>query len=184
MMPSEKQGRVQSVTYMKADDQDPTHLASAGPKVNGIPVLRVEFAYKGGTYTHDIPNGDFNVENPTLQFLAYLGLRPSDLDGQRLDVGSTTAPLVRTGENDYAIHADALEMGRERLEDVVWSPMVDHGREDGDASIPRSSGGGGGDDGGGGPPTRDSAQPESRTLPEGVGIDYDGESRGMTISVE
>lgn len=179
-VPSEKYGTVQRVTYTKADDNDPTHPASAGPKANGIAVLRVEFEYKGETYVHDLPNGEFDMTNPALHILAYAGVKPSDFDGQSLDVGDVRVPLVRNGKDDYLIHQQALTTGAERLKEVVWSPSHDYDEDS--CEIRNSNVGGGGNDDDGGSPTRGDVSADSQVeVPEGVGIDFN--SRGMNVTV-
>lgn len=130
-MPSEKYGHVQRVTYTKVDDNDPNHLAIAGPKGNGIPALVIEFEYDGELYTHGITNASFSVKNPALKFLAFLGVKPSDFgDSQSLEVDDVRVPLARSGKKDYLINKEALEIGEERLKDTVWNPAIDYDEAD------------------------------------------------------
>lgn len=187
-VPSDKYADIERLRFTKADDQDPMHPASAGPKANGIPVLRVVFTYGGSTYTHDVPNGEFRLDNPALQFLAYIGRKPSDWpdNSQTLELDQhIVVPVLRDGEDSYALSNEALEMGAEALENADWFPsdLMPEGDEN-DESVRHSNVGGGGDDDGGSP-TRGqvSAQPQTK-LPEGVGIENNPDERGLTIDIE
>lgn len=184
-VPSDKLAEVSRLSYTKADDMDDTHPASAGPKANGIPVLRVEFIYEGSAYTHDIPNGEFRFDNPTLQFLAFLGMKPSDIDGTHHELGThIVAPVVRDGEDSYALSNEALEAGVEALDHVMWieTPDIDEDDES-DESAPHSSGGGGGDDDGGSPTRGSADEIEEVELPDGVGVENEADERGLTVNV-
>lgn len=181
-VPSEKYANVEHLLYTKVDDQEPNHLASIGPKANGASALRVEFTYRGKTYTYDIANGDFRLDNSALQFLAYIGVKPSDFDGQSLSIDHTErVPIVRNGKDTYAIGVEALEMGADRLEDAVWFPTPDD--EEGESSETAAhSGSGGGDDDDDGSPTR-SGEADA-DVPDDVVIENEHNERGLTIAVE
>lgn len=180
-VPSDKYGEVVRLTYTKADDNDPNHPASAGPKANGMPVLRVHFEYGGGTHRHDVPNGDFTLGNPALQILAYLALKPSDFDGQTLEPSShVVVPVVRDGEESYALSNTAIEMGSKALENVAWSPNLDmRNDDDSDDTASHSGGSGGGGDGGGG-----SSEIAEVETPEGVEVENNEGDDGLTVNVE
>lgn len=169
-VPSDKYADIVSLTYMKADDQDPNHPASAGPKANGIEVLRVRFEYDGEYYVHDIPNGNFRLDNPALQFMAYIRTKPSEFDGQSYKPsGHISVPVVRDGENSYALSNEALEVGAETLEKVVWSPDLEVRRED-ESDTDASQDGSDSDD--------DDGEDDK------VEVENDPEEDGLTVHVE
>lgn len=141
-MPAEKYGEVTALIFRKADTDDPMHPASAGPKVNGAPVLRVVFEYAGEEHTHDLPNGEFTLSNPALQFLAYVGLQPTDIDGNRyVPSQRLVVPVVRNGEDSYALHNEVLEAGAVNLQNADWTPTVE-GDDDEDYSVEVDDGNG------------------------------------------
>lgn len=92
----------------------------SGPSMNGAQVLRVRFHDGAEEYTHDLPNGGFDIENPSLQFLAACGASPSRTE----DVRGTFVPVVPADEGPQAkgLAAPLMEHGREKLAELPWGP--------------------------------------------------------------
>lgn len=164
MIASDKYGDLVRATYTEI----PTEPMEGG--IGGKDVLRVEFEDQNGeTQSHDIPNGGFNVGNPTLQFLAFLDVRPSEMNGTSIDLSGYTAPLVRTGRNEYQLANDVLEIGESKLRDKPWAP-IDNNRDDPQNGSQNDDSGG--DDGGDGGDDDDITVVNRR------------DSRGLTVNVD
>lgn len=89
---------------------------------NDADILRVRFSDGAETYTHDIPNGDFTLDNPALQFMGAIGVSPSTLEGAR----GRYVPIVDARDQDRygdkALSNILLTAGREMLEQQPWAP--------------------------------------------------------------
>lgn len=121
----EKVQLTQDVLY---ENEQPSQVN--GPTGRGTHVIRIYLrGPSGGEWVEHLPNGGFDMGNPTLQFLAYVGAKLSDFDGHTLEV-NRQVPVLRTGEDEYAMSNDVLEVGAEMLEEVSWSPIVDHESDD------------------------------------------------------
>lgn len=133
---NQPRGRVLKVRYAKkALPSD--HPGSAPAAVSsgatfsaatGQDVLEVVFECPEGEETTHIPNSDYEPNNPTLHFLAAIGMQPSDIDGQQEHVEHKDAivPLVYDNTRDqYAIRADVMERGKKALVDAEWNPWAE-----------------------------------------------------------
>jgi len=130
-----KMGNVERLTFLTdiVGEQQMTQ-PQAGPTGSGINLLRVLFeGPRGDMHTHDLPDGEFSTQNAALQFLAAIHKKPSDFDGMRLEC-STQIPVVRNGRDSYALDNQIIETGAERIQEVVWCPMIDYDAEDKDES--------------------------------------------------
>lgn len=132
-------GRVVSVQYY-----------DAGQQLQGD-VFRVHIRIHTGELSHqDLPNGNWAVTNPTLQFMALHGLRPSNIDGTYTNVEESriVVPIAPHEHQDgWGIARDALRGGREALEDAEW---FGEGVEVESSQTAQRPPGGPGDDGDGG----------------------------------
>lgn len=90
---------------------------------SGQSVLQIRFtAPDGSVRIHEVPNGNFTIENPALQFLAAIGLKPSDIDGTSYKPPSTVeVPVVADGDG-YVITQQPFTYGKQELEKARWIP--------------------------------------------------------------
>lgn len=93
----------------------------SGPSGTGAQVLRITFTDGAEEYTHDLPNPGFDIENPSLQFLAFCNARPSDLEAAREAIVALV-PAEGPGMDGKGIAAPVLDVGKERLAESVWGP--------------------------------------------------------------
>jgi len=102
----------------------------------------------GKYYHHVLPNNSWNVDNPTLQFMALNDIRPSDFDGASLDV-SDQHWLVQLAVSGYSfrLHQNALSGGTAALEEAEW--FAPHDGEESNSGQSEPIGGGSDDNGGG-----------------------------------
>lgn len=95
---------------------------SVGQMLTGS-VLRVHIRTHMDTYEYtDLPNTHWRLENPALQFLALQGYRPSDLDGTMHDAKpeQILLPIAPDPPDSWGLGANALEGGKEALEEAEW----------------------------------------------------------------
>jgi hypothetical protein len=157
-----------------------------------MPVLRVHLrAPDGDYYHHDLPNGDWQLNNESLQFLALWGYKPSDIgshnDTMRDCIPDTTCvPIAPTGnawdDTDWGLAETAMEGGQDALREADWFD-ADDSTKGGDDS--NQSGGGGGPDPGTGNRggVEEPSEPEEDT---GVSAEMAPEEsdQGVTVNVE
>lgn len=137
-----------------------------------MPVLRVHLhTHEDAHDHHDLPNGDWGVQNAALQFMAKWGWQPSALDGTmaRVRDDQVLVPIAPSGENmpgDWGLSQSALHGAQEALENAEWfdpDPGVD-----GDSAPHSAAHGGGG--------------PDPGTGNRG-GVDHESEDEGVTAEL-
>jgi hypothetical protein len=100
-----------------------SYLNSNGVKIRDVFRVHFEGPY-GNVYLHDLDNGDFRFQNPSLQFMAHCGASPSTVD----DCEGASITLCRgssddIGENGYFMIAEqTLRSGRIALKSADWFP--------------------------------------------------------------
>lgn len=119
--------RVIALQYLNMDPQSPQDTS----------VLRVHLRGPHGTeFHHDFQNGPWHVNNPTLQFLANHGYKPSDIDGTYDNVEDDYwhVQVVWTEEYGYQIHQNAMSGAQEALNDAKWFGPSSGNKQSHDAS--------------------------------------------------
>ena len=82
--------------------------------------LSVDFKVNGETFTHQIPNRGWSYENPSLLFLGYVDLKPSDIDGtQYVFDEKVMCPVVRV-EDTYRLDEKPFKLGKYFLQESDW----------------------------------------------------------------
>lgn len=110
-------------------------------------VVRVYFDGPNGVEYHDIPNDRWLIGNPSLQFMAVHGLRPSDfgphgrcdLSDKALVVPVDTA--LDAVESDWGIHPDVWATGEAMLKRAAWFDGDDSSDDGGDSVTVHLGGG-------------------------------------------
>jgi len=75
----------------------------------------------GDEHTHSVPNGEFGVQNPTMQFLASIDRKPSDIDGTDEDISDEKRQIPVVYDNGtYHITQQPFTYGKQRLEKADW----------------------------------------------------------------
>lgn len=117
----------------------------------------------GEIHEHPLENPEWMIHNPTLQFMAVNGFKPSDIEGTAMNVapsrsaGATDSdgeaseevkdwqwliPVAPDGDGGYLLAAHVLEGGIEALEDAEWFSASDNSDgSDDDHSGPHGGGG-------------------------------------------
>jgi uncharacterized membrane protein YgcG len=115
-------------------------------------VLRVHLRTHVDTMDyHDLPNGDYVVQCPALQFMALHGFQPSDLDTfTNVEDVQLLIPIAPIADG-WGLARAAMEGGEDALRDAEWFGGPDRGNHGGGGGGPH----GGGGDGGGGAGARD-----------------------------
>lgn len=127
-------GRVLTIRFTDVQSEQKAAVLDPidGPQGGDIDVLEVRFrAPDGDIYTHNIPNGEYNIMNPAMQFIAYLGLRPTEIEGTYLDVSGEEfrVPLAATNDGEYVLNQQCLNTGQQRLVEASWFPYDGNGAQ-------------------------------------------------------
>jgi len=85
-----------------------------------VDTLSVDFTVNGGVFTHRIPNRGWSYDNPSLLFLAYVDLKPSDIDGtQYVFDEEIMCPVVKV-EDTYRLAEKPFKVGKYLLRESDW----------------------------------------------------------------
>lgn len=83
-------------------------------------VLSVDFEVNGINCIHHIPNKGWAYENPSLQFLGYLEIRPTDIERTRyIPEDIVMCPVVKN-QNEYFLSKKAFDVGKYFLKESEW----------------------------------------------------------------
>jgi len=82
--------------------------------------LSVDFEVDGQTFTHQIPNKGWWYQNPSLQFLGYVDLKPTDIDGTQYVFEDEIMCPVVNGQRGYQLAERPFNVGRYFLEESDW----------------------------------------------------------------
>lgn len=146
-----------------------------------MPVLRVYIRTPMRTVEHhDLPSGNYVVQNAALQFLALHDYKPSDIEGTHMNIEDDTlvlpiAPMPR--EDSWGLAQDAMSGGEQALREAEWFDGVDI--EDGEQT-PQHGAGGGPDPGTG---NRGGVEEPSEPEPE-VGVASEESDAEFEVTVE
>lgn len=91
--------------------------------ISGTDSLRLRYTTPDGEETMHLPNPNFGPRNPSVQFLAAIGLRPSDIEGEthRFE-HSPRIPLVyNDAEDRYMVAQTIIEHGKDQLVHADWN---------------------------------------------------------------
>jgi hypothetical protein len=100
-----------------------SYLNKSGVKINDVLRVTFEGPY-GNEYTHDLDNGPFRFENPSLQFMAHCGAAPSRVEEcVGASITLCRGPTDDIGEYGYfLIDEQTLRSGRIALKSADWFP--------------------------------------------------------------
>ena len=82
--------------------------------------VSVDFEVNGQTFTHQIPNEGWGYENPSLQFLGYAELKPTDIDGTQYVFEDVIMCPVVNNKRGYQLAQKPFKVGRYLLEESDW----------------------------------------------------------------
>ena len=82
--------------------------------------LSVDFTLNGETFTHQIPNRGWSYENPSLLFLGYLDLKPSDIEGTQYVFDEKVMCPVVGVEDTYRLVEKPFKVGKYFLQESEW----------------------------------------------------------------
>jgi hypothetical protein len=146
-----------------------------------MPVLRVYIRTPMRTVEHhDLPNGNYVVQNPALQFLALHGYKPSDIDGTHMNIEADKVILPiapMPADDSWGLAQDAMSGGEQALREAEWFD----GGDIGDAEQTPQHGAGGSPDPGTG--NRGGVEEPSDPEPK-VGVADDDSDAGFEVTVE
>lgn len=77
----------------------------------------LDIHFEDGTVC-SVMNGDFTMQNPALQVMAYCGVTPSTIE----KASGTEMPIVYNGRG-VQLHRKVLNMGKEYLAQAAWGPQ-------------------------------------------------------------
>ena len=157
-------------------------------RVGSIDVLRIHFrAPDADYYQFDLQNGDWQLSNKALQFLANWNYRPSQIGGRDETMRNchddkVLIPLAVMDDGTYGLSENAMQGARKALENAEWfaSDTEKESSDDG----PDAAGGGGGPDPGTG--NRGGVEePSEPEQPTGVSAEMAPEDsdKGVTVNV-
>ena len=96
------------------------YYKAVGSKLQ-IDSLTVEFEIEGEKYTHQLPNREWSAKTPALSFMGFLDIKPSDFDGNSIDLEGRYIPVQWNREHEqYLITTNALIMGATMLKSSDW----------------------------------------------------------------
>lgn len=98
----------------------------------------------GEMYEHPLENTEWMVHNPTLQFMAVNGFKPSDIDGTSMNVEDWQflVPVTSDLKGGYLLAEAALSNGVSALNDAEWFGAADDSDDDSDDDSGSHGGGG------------------------------------------
>lgn len=85
-----------------------------------VDALHVDFEVDGTVYTHALPNKNWGYMVPTLQFMGYVGIKPSDFDGSMYEFERDIAIPLMKSDREYFISNKALQLGMKQLDSEDW----------------------------------------------------------------
>lgn len=116
------------------------YYESVGPQLQ-IDSLTVEFKVDGETYTHQLSNREWTAKTASLSFMGFLNIKPSDFDGNSIDLQGRYIPVQwNRDEDQYLITRNALILGADMLKSSEWFDEDDDVWES-DANIAIGGGG-------------------------------------------
>jgi hypothetical protein len=93
-------------------------------RVGSLDVVRVHFRTPDDeVHHHDLPNGQWAINNAALQFMAKWGYQPTALDGTYHDLEDEfqLIPVARNPqEGDWLLHQAAMNGAQEALKEAEW----------------------------------------------------------------
>lgn len=105
---------------MTEADLERCYYRSTGQNLT-IDALVVEFEVEGETYTHYLPNAGWNCQTPALAFFGYVGLKPTDFDGDHFQFSDSTVPVTwNSNEGSYALQKKVTLLGSKKLQEAEW----------------------------------------------------------------
>lgn len=116
-----------------------------------VPVLRVHIrTHTGKMVHHDLPNGNYTVQNAALQFMALHGYRPSEIEGRtetyvNVEDDKLVIPIAPMPPDSWGLAQDAMSGAEKALREAEWFDGADI--EDGDETPQQAAGGGSPDPG-------------------------------------
>lgn len=93
--------------------------SSSGPKLQ-IDTLVVEFELDGQTHTHNLPNVDWSLKTAALQFIAFIGKKPTDFDSTSMSLRGEVPVEWSEDHQQYLISKNVLVAGAMRLKKCDW----------------------------------------------------------------
>lgn len=85
------------------------------PEGAPYPINAMRFDLANGEHVY-VPNGGWTTKNPALCVLAFLGLKPSEID----EAEGAFLPFVVTPGGELAVPAFVVQQGRHILENAEW----------------------------------------------------------------
>lgn len=93
---------------------------SFGPQLQQD-VFLVEFEFQKEIHEHPVLNMGWSYNNPTLMLLAYLDMKPTNIEGTRTDIGGIQVPVEWGGdEHGYLLGSEVFETGQKLLKQADW----------------------------------------------------------------
>lgn len=92
---------------------------SIGPNLI-VSVLEVEFELDGEIYTHQLPNQGWDYQNPALQFMGYVGIQPSMVEGTSIELEGQVEVSYNENRGPWLITQQTLVEGLEKLSEASW----------------------------------------------------------------
>lgn len=86
-------------------------------------IVDVEFEVEDKIYSHKVPNKGWSVQTPALQSLAAIDIRPSDIQGTKINVEERPIfiPVVWNNDNQqYLITKKVFMLGGNKLAEADW----------------------------------------------------------------
>lgn len=79
-------------------------------------VLRIELDTPMNVVVIDLPNTNWSASNPSLMFMAYLGLSPSTVD----EAAGEEIPVVIRPDGEVDVHPSVFSLGQSVLQRAEW----------------------------------------------------------------
>jgi len=138
-------GRLLAIQYREAA------FYTGDGRAGSVDVVRVHFRTPDDeVHHHDLPNGQWGLQNAALQFMAKWGYKPSLIGGddsamRDCEDDMQLIPVARNPEEgDWLLHREAMSDAQEALEEAEWfDPDLD---TDGDSGPSDGPGGAPGPD--------------------------------------
>jgi hypothetical protein len=83
-------------------------------------VLNVEFEVDGKTYTQGVPNSGWGLNTPALQSFGFIGIKPTDMDGQSMEFDRDITVGWSEQLGQYVIPNMSFAVGKRNLQKADW----------------------------------------------------------------